>query len=265
MRSAAARAVFGEVRDVAQAVRHEQTTAPVGPVVVSGMLADQLVKELGANAEPGAVLVGDASTRACEVVVRIVAGDPTPEDEAVVRDADRRGIGVVLVQVWPQAAWTRPFVLTPFVVECSAGMGFPVGEIGDRIADASEHATALASRIPALRPSVEKAVVTRAVVRAGLLGALPGSGVRRVLTLEQIRMVTRLRSIERGQVGDGAAGFASFGQAVGLVLATGVGLRGVAHAARQVLPAPVANGLVAAAGTWAIARTARSASRLRVS
>jgi|GEM_PF-3923525 len=64
--------------------------------------------------------------------VRIVAGDPSPEDEALVAEAAREGIEVVIVQLWPQADWTRPFVLSPFVVECRAGEGFPVEEIADR-------------------------------------------------------------------------------------------------------------------------------------
>ena len=58
----------------------------------------------------------------------------------------------MIVQLWPQADWTTPFVLTPFVVECRAGEGFPVGEISGRIAEATENAAVSARE---LRSSAE--------------------------------------------------------------------------------------------------------------
>ena len=57
---------------------------------------EQLVKELAAGATPGAVVVGGLElVGRAEVLVRIVAGDPTPEDEAIVRAADV-GWGAIL-------------------------------------------------------------------------------------------------------------------------------------------------------------------------
>ena len=190
--------------------------------------------------------------------MRIVAGDPTEDDDAAVRDADRRGIPVVVVQLWPQAEWTRPFVLTPFVVECRAGEGFPLEEIADRIVEASEHDAELAARIPVLWPAVKKSVVRRTVVRAAALGVLSRGRVRPLITLEQIRMVSRLASLE-GRAGPNASGaMSSLGGTAGAVLASGVAFRELARVARRVLPAPLADGLVAGSGTWAIARAARA-------
>ena len=68
------------------------------------MLAEQLAKELGAGADPGAVVVASGAAPAHAAVhVRVVAGDPSPEDEALVAAAARHGADVVIVELWPQA------------------------------------------------------------------------------------------------------------------------------------------------------------------
>ncbi|HEU4971137.1 MAG TPA: hypothetical protein VFT35_04280, partial [Gaiellaceae bacterium] len=145
------RALVSEARGLVFAVRDEIEVRHVGPIVVSGMLAEQLAKELAAGGAPGAVVAAGAVPHGrAEVHVRIIAGDPSPDDEAVVADAAADGTEVVIVELWPQADWTRPFVLSPFVVECRTGEGFPVGEIADRIVEATENASALAARVPAL-------------------------------------------------------------------------------------------------------------------
>ncbi len=148
------------------------------------MLAEQLVKELAAGAASGAIVVGgtDIVDRA-EVLVRIVAGDPTPDDEQLVRAADARGTPVVVVQLWPQADWTMPFVLTPFVVECRAGEGFPVSEIADRIVEATESSAVLASRAPVIEEATRGRLVKSAVLRSALIGLVGARlGVSRSLS-----------------------------------------------------------------------------------
>ena len=58
-----------------QTARDELSPQSVGAVAVSGMLAEQLAKELGSGAVPGAVLVHDASSVPfAEVLARIIAG-----------------------------------------------------------------------------------------------------------------------------------------------------------------------------------------------
>jgi hypothetical protein len=248
------RALVGEVRTVGTTITAEADRS-IGPVGVSGMLAEQLAKELGAGAEPGYVVVGgmDVLDRA-EVLVRIVAGDPTPEDEELVRAADAQGVPVVVVQLWPQADWTRPFVLTPFVVECRAGEGFPVADIADRIVESTENAAALGARVPVVGQSSRSGLVKSALVRSSLI-ALAGTrlGVsRQLLSLEQVRLLLQLRTVSAGSpVADElpvrAAGAAA-------VLATSFALRGAARSLRTFVPAPIANVAVAAAGTWALAK-----------
>ena len=235
----------------------ELSPASVGPIVVSGMLAEQLAKELGASAVAGAVIHDDGGRASgAEVLVHVLAGEPSEADELLVRAADRGGVPVLIVQLWPQADWTRPYVLTPFVVECRAGKGFPLREIADRIVEASEHGPVLASRVPELKEAVTYGVVRQAMARSILLGvAGAGKVARPLIALEQIRMLARLRSTTPGAAGTDELPVVAGGAAA--VLAAGFALREVARAARGVLPEPVADAAVAAAGTWALAKALR--------
>ena len=259
MSAAGFRSLVDEARRVGFTVREDASADPVGPIAVSGMLAEQLVKELSAGAEAGAVTVGAVeAARHAEVLVRIIAGDPTPEDDELVRVADAAGTPVVLVQLWPQAEWTKPFVLTPFVVECRAGEGFPIREIGDRVVEAAESDASLALRVPVIAEAARAKAVRSAVIRSGVIG-FAGSRLgmsRPLLTLEQVRLLSRLRTAS-GVTSDDELRLRAAGAAG--VLAGGFALRGVARSLRGYVPAPLANAAVAAAGTWALAKLAELA------
>lgn len=258
MSAAGFRALAYEARSVVETARHELSPASVGAVVVSGMLAEQLTRELGADAVPGAVTADDGvRVPASEVLVRVVAGEPSEADDAFIRAADQRGTPVVVVQLWPQADWTPPFVLSPFVVECRAGEGFPLREIADRIVEASERGPLLAARVPELRKAAAHGVVRQAVLRSAFLGvAGAGKGAARpLIALEQIRMLARLRAMTTGSAGSDEMPIVAGGAALALALVAGFAFRGVARSARQVLPASIADAAVAAAGTWALGRT----------
>jgi hypothetical protein len=247
------RALVGEARSVGAVVTGADDSASAGPVAVSGMLAEQLVKELGAGAAPGAVVVGGAElVDRAEVLVRIVAGDPTDEDEQLVRAADAKGVPVVIVQLWPQADWTGPFVLTPFVVECRAGEGFPVDEIADRIAEATENAAAVGSRAPVIAEASRSGLVKGAVVRSALIALAGSRAARPLLTLEQVRLLAQLRTASVGSGSENELRLRAGGAAA--VFAAGFAFRGAARSLRSVLPAPIAHAAVAAAGTWALAK-----------
>lgn len=247
-----------EGRRLVSALRGEPTGG-VGAVVVSGMLAEPLARDLGRGAEPGAVLVREGGALAgAEVVVRVIAGEPSAEDEALARAADAAGIPVVFVQLWPQAEWTRPFVLTPFVVECRPGEGFPVREIADRITEAVEHAPALAGRVPLLQDAVSDDVVRESVVRAAILGGLGSrrGSSRPGLALEQARALARLRALDPHAAALSEDPRALAGVAA-LVYASGFAFRALARATRGKLPAPLVDAAVAAGGTWALTRAAK--------
>ena len=183
-----------------------------------------------------------------------VHGQPDP--------ADRHGIPVVLVQLWPQAVWTEPWVLSPFVVECRAGEGFPLDEIGARIVEACERGPSLAARIPVLRPAFHRIAVTRSILRAAALAALAGGhAARPAISLEQVGMLSQL-AVARGAAAEGAVPpLPTVGGVAGIALACGFVLRAVARAGQRALPAPVTNVAVAAAGTWALATAAEALAR----
>jgi len=221
------------------------------------MLAEQLARELGAGATAGAVTVDDTLASAADVLVRVLAGEPSAADESFIRTADGWGTPVVIVQLWPQADWTPPYILSPFVVECRAGEGFPLREIADRIVEASEHGPVLASQIPALKQAFAYGIVRHAIVRTAILGVAGAEkgAARPLIALEQIRMLARLRAATTGS--DGSDDMPVVAGAVAVALSAGFAFRGVARAARSVLPAPIANAAVAAAGTWTLAKALR--------
>jgi hypothetical protein len=256
MNAAAIRSAVFEARRLAGEL---QTEAPEdsGPIVVSGMLCEQLAKELARGAEPGVVVAnGQSRLAGASVIVHVIAGEPSPADWTLVRAADRSVVPVVLVQLWPQEEWTPSFVLTPFVVECETGKGFPVDEIARRIAEAVEDAPALARRIPVLSDAVESSLVGASVVRSALLG-LAGSAMgasRPLLTLEQVRLLARLRALRGGPALEGAPVLA--GAATG-ALALSFALRALARRGSRSLPAPLVNAALAAMTTWALSEALR--------
>jgi hypothetical protein len=248
-----------EARQLAQAIQDEAEPERSGHVAVSGMLCEQLARELAAGAEPGSVVVDGTRLGGAEVLVHVMAAEPTPADETVVRGADRAGVPVVLVQLWPQEHWAAPFVLTPFVVECRAGQGFPIDEIAARIADASEHSRGLARRIPVLHEIVTSKLVANSTLRSALAAlSARKSGSRPVLALEQVRTITRLRSLERAAGPDELPVVA--GAAVG-ALGLSFALREIARRARGALPAPVVDATLAAGTTWVLAQAVRRLER----
>jgi hypothetical protein len=255
VRLADLRAFAGEARGLGFALRDEVSIEHAGPIVVSGILAEQLAKELGAGAAPGSVLVGPARpSPQASVHVHVIAGDPTDEDEAFIRGASEHDVDVVLVELWPQADWTRPFVLSPFVVECRAGEGFPVGTIAERIVEAADNMTELASNVPVLADAARSAIVKRAVVRSALIG-LVGSRLgasRPLLVREQALTLAKLRTVSAGAAVSDDKPVLAGGAAA--LFASGLALRGLARGARVVLPTPLAHAAIAATATWVFAK-----------
>jgi len=254
--------VLHEARSLAAALRDEVDRGNPGPVLVTGMLAEQLARQLSEGASPGAVVVADASRVAgSAVVVRIVAGELSDDDDQLVHDADRQGVPVVLVQLWPQEEWTAPFVRTPFVVECQAGHGFPIPEIAARISEAVESPIALALRVPVLRQRVIDSVVGTAAVRAAILGSIGARSrsARPLITLEQVRMLAELRGLggASGPAPGDQIGLAPFAGVAAAVAGSGFVFREAARLARRVLPAPVADAAVAGAATWIVGKAVR--------
>jgi hypothetical protein len=247
-------AVALEARKALTKMQDAEADAPVGPLVVSGTLADQLARELRVGAAPGAVVVQERpSAAAAEVVIRVVAGDPGEVEDALVREADRVATPVVFVQLWPQADWGALYVLSPFVIECRAGEGFPVRAIAEMVSRAVEHPEVLAARIPVLKEPVDSTSVRTAIARAALLGATGArktSPARPLITLEQLRMLSSLRAAEKSEA---RAEIPPAAIAAATVVAS-FAFRALARSASRSFPAPLVNAAVAAAGTWALAK-----------
>jgi hypothetical protein len=254
------RAALGEVRSIVGALRDETEPADVGPVLVTGMLAEQLARQLSQGAGPGAVVVGDASRLPrSSVLVHVIAGDPGTEDDELVRNAEKDGVPVILVQLWPQAEWTKPFVLTPFVVECRAGEGFPVDEIAVRIVEAVDHPVDLGRRVPVLHEKVAEAVVGTSMIRSAILATLGKSKrpARPLITLEQIKMFSELRRLEVTAPVSGQDALKDAAPFAAAALGAGFAFRQAATVARRVLPGTITDAAIAAAGTWALGEALR--------
>lgn len=165
------------------------------PLMISGPLAAQLEKELSRGAAPGAVRVGGRAEDAA-VLVRVLAGAPTGEDEEELRAAKRAGVPVVVVQTGTEI-FDVPYVLATDVVMCSPGSGFPVEEIARAVAAGlGESGTGLAARLPVVREPLSQALIekfSRQNAVAAVAIFVPGADFP-VLTLNQIRLVLRLAS-----------------------------------------------------------------------
>ena len=248
-----------EARNVLKALQGERKVASVAPVVVSGVLAEQLAKELSAGAAPGSVTVADdpGGTRS-PVAIRVIAGHPSAEDDAFVRRAERLETPVVIVQLWPQEPWREPYVLSPFVVECKAGEGFPLSAIARLVAIAADDAVSLAGRIPVLAAPVESMSKRDALVRSAILaGAARGkTAVRPVLALEQVSLIARLRALEDPETRKEAQMPVLAGTAAA-ALAASYGFRKIARVAGRRLPRRPTDAAIAVAGTWLLAEVSR--------
>jgi hypothetical protein len=248
-----------EARNLVTALREERKVAVLGPLVVSGMLAEQLAKELAAGAEPGAAIVSDdpRGVRA-PVAIRVVAGHPSEADDAFVRDAERAEIPVVIVQLWPQETWREPYVLSPFVVECKTGEGFPILKIAGLIATAADDPTSLAARLPVLKDTIERVSKRDALVRAAFVGATAGSkgAARPILALEQVSLISRLRALEEPETRKDEQVRVVMATAAATIAAS-YGFRQVARVARRSLPGRSADIAVAVGGTWLIGEVFR--------
>jgi uncharacterized protein (DUF697 family) len=240
-----AREVLGVVREA------RSVAASTAPIVVLGLLAEELARGLRAGAGDGrAVVVGGDPTRAAAVVV-VVAGAAGVAEERALREATRRGIPVVAVQTDTRTPVSLPYVLATDVVECPPGHGFPIPEIAAALAGLLGHeGVSLSGRLPVLRDAVCRALIGSASRQAALVGLVPWSKRPHfpVLALIQTRLVLDLaaahgRAIDRDYAPDVAA-----------VAGASVGLRSLARR----LPAsiPFVGGLTGYFGTRAIGEAA---------
>ena len=217
-------------RDVLALARHQRRAHGLrGPLLVTGMLAEQLARELGAGGDPTLVRTS-GEPEAAGVFVRVVAGAATAEDERLFRSATRAAVPIVAVQTAEPARAARlTYVLAEDVVQVMPGSGFPVDEIADRIAAAlGEDGAPLAASLPVLRDAVVRRRATEAAVGAAALAALgaPSSPRLPVLALAQARMLSDVAvasGVEQG--GDGRVSAQQLALPLAAALGTGLAAR----------------------------------------
>jgi uncharacterized protein (DUF697 family) len=233
-------AVLSVVREVRRGAGDER------PLSVAGAreLVPVLARELREGGEASAVVEG----RLEDVAVLVWVGAP---DEAALRTADRADVPIIAVA----DADGLPYVLASDVVHVPAGQGFPVQEIAAAIARRlGEDGTALASRLPVLRPAVCAQLIKSFSRKNGLISAavfIPGVDMP-LLTLNQIRLVLRI-ALAHGEEVDGQRAFELLG-----VVGIGFALRAAARELLDVIPVAgwAIKGAIAYAGTMAVGEAA---------
>jgi uncharacterized protein (DUF697 family) len=216
------------------------------PLGVAGAreLVPLLARELRRDGDPGAVVEGRVENVAALVWVGAA-------DEEQLRRASRAGVPIVAVS----EESSMPYVLPTDIVPVEPGHGFPIEEICATIARRlGEDGTALASRLPVLRPAVVRHLIEHFARRNAIIAGavfIPGVDLP-ILTLNQVRLVLRL-AVAYGQEIDARRARELIG-----VVGAGFGLRAVARELLDVVP--VAGWLVKAAiaygGTKAIGEAA---------
>jgi uncharacterized protein (DUF697 family) len=239
-------AVFGVVK--------EMRATTDRPLLVAGMLAEQLTRELATGGDGRAVRNG-GSPEDVAALLYVVGDDVTEEDERVLKLAHRARVPTIVVAAGREAPLRIPFVLATDVVRVEPGHGFPVDAIVSALAEKlGEQATSLARRLPAVRPAVCAHLIESFSRKNGVVGAavfVPGVDMP-VLTLNQIRMVLRICA---------AYGLEVDGQRAPELVATigaGFGFRALARELLDLVPVLgwVVKGAVAYAGTRALGEAA---------
>jgi hypothetical protein len=239
------------VRDALALGRDARSAAAVtGPLLVTGVLAETLARELRAGGDPTLVQTsGDPAQAAA--VVRIVAGPASSEDERVLRAATRALVPIVVVQTGDPSA-TLPYVLPTDVVACAPGKGFPVDEIARALAGVlGRRGAALAGSLPVLRDAVQEHGARAGALTAALL-AIRGAG-HPVLALAQARTLIDLAA--SGRSASSELDPRATAETVALPLAASVASGLVARALVRRLPVrhPLVDAAVAGTATLALA------------
>jgi uncharacterized protein (DUF697 family) len=237
-------AIAGLVKELAVAAKDDK------PLAVGGALASQLRKELVAGGDERAVREGGPEGAAA--YVHVLGGEPTPADEEVLKRAHRARVPVVCLA---RERYRVPYVLPTDVVVIPPGHGFPIEELGRALAHRlGEGGTALAARLPVLRPAVIEWLIASFARRNGIVGAavfVPGVDLP-VLTLNQMRLVLRVASAYGVEVSNERV------PELLAVLGGGLGLRALAREVVAFAPGAgwILKGAIAYAGTRALGEAA---------
>jgi len=216
------------------------------PLAVSGAreLVPILARELRAGGDPSAVVEDRVEGAALLVWVG-------PPDKTALRAARSAGVPIVAVSDERRV----PYVLAEDVVRVPPGQGFPVEAIARVVAHRlGENGTALAAKLPVLRPAVCDELIRSFSKKNGIISAavfIPGVDMP-MLTINQVRLVLRL-AIAHGQEVDRERALELLP-----VVGAGFGLRALARQLLDFVPLAgwAVKGAIAYTGTRAIGTAA---------
>ena len=251
--------LFNLVKEIRTAVEDFRPLLVAGASETAGKLVDALVA--GGDEQAVRNLSGGTPTaydiEGGEVLVYVIEGDSaTPEDERILRLADRHDVGIVCLLVTATADPPDvPYVLATDVIVVRPGQELPLERIAERIADRlGEKSYVLAAKLSVIRSAVCEEIVGGFARTNGILGAaifIPGADLP-VLTLNQIRMVLRLAAAYGEEI--------DRERAVELlaVVGAGLGFRALARQALTLVPGPgwAIKGGVAYAATLTLGQAA---------
>jgi uncharacterized protein (DUF697 family) len=230
---------------------------PTAQIALSGPGAGELAVALAAGGDPGAVSVDGDPLRAT-VAIRLVEGEPSAAELAVLRLISRAGTPLIVVRRGgAEPIWN---VYPEDVLEV-AGPEVSIAALASAIARAApDAAPSLAARLPLLRPAVARRLIATTALANAAIAASPWQKQAHLplLTLAQIRMVLRL-GLSRGDVlpRDPQDLAAAAGPAFAGSLGVGLGARALVR--RLPIRGPLVRAAVAYAGTRAL-----GAARLRL-
>jgi uncharacterized protein (DUF697 family) len=237
-------------------VRHNRAAlAPKGPILVTGVLAEQLAAQLRAGADPtnAASLVrtqGDPAHAAA--LVCVLGGAATPADEERLRAAARALVPAVCVQT---GSWDAeiPYVLATDVVDVPPGQGFPVEEIARTLAAAlGSDGASIAGPLPVLRDAVHSRRVADGALAAGAIALGRGGPRMPLLALAQARLLSDVAATG-GRAAPDTPRATAEAVAPPLVAALATGLLARTIVRRLPVRNRLLDGAVAAAATYALA------------
>lgn len=236
---------------ISLAQHNRRTLFPKGPILVTGVLSEQLAAELRVGGDASLVRTSGDPAEAAAVVC-VVGAEVTAADEKLLRAATRALVPVVAVRTGPSDV-PIPYVLATDVVDVPPGQGFPIHEIAGTLAAAlRSDGAALAGALPVLRGAVQTRRVADAVLAAGTLGLGRGGPRLPLLALAQARMLSDV-SASSGRSAPGSAQATAEAVAPPLVAALVTGLAARTLVRRLPVRGRVLDGVVAAAATYALA------------
>lgn len=231
-------------------------------LLVCGVMADVLARELAAGGDGSVVRVG-RELGDSDAVVLVLSGPPTPGDVELLRRARGSGSAAVVVQLQPGVEGEIPYVLATDVLAVPAGAGFPVDAVARALARRmGERVVPLGAALPRLRAAVARELAHEAAKKNAFVALSPWAPQFHLYTMLANEARLAYDTAALYQRGSGSTRLPE-GLLVGGIA---FGLRALAR--RAVYHVPVGQRItrtaVAYAGTIAIGELVRRRARLGV-